>query len=245
MDLLQICQNCTHFFTDTDDAPDFGACLQDIAFRNLLPRIWEEENFSCCRELYRLKAFEGDREACSKFEPFDFEPIETPIEEENADIGAKTIIERIRTEDVSAIIRFFYDPDLAVVKKAILNIETYVYLDNKQAFEGLLNYYLCLGPVKSLEEVHLRTKIVDILARRSGKPEVVQAFVNELERSPSNNTTRQLYTLILEHLRGCDGELVHGLLIDLLNKKNYSPKIRERIDDLAWDVITPRYYGPF
>lgn len=241
----QICQNCTYFLLDSDDEPDFGACLMDIAFEDVLTQIWENGDFSCCRELYKTKRIKGDREACSEFELFNVEPLETPVGKE-VDLCAEAVVERIRTADVSGIVSFFYDSDLAIVKRAIRTIEKYVYLDNQQAFENLLNYYLSLGPAENLEEVHLRVEIVNILAARACKPEVARALVNELERSPSNNTTRQLYTLILDLLRsGYDGELVHALLIDLVNKRDYSPKIKQRIVDLAWYVITPRGYGPF
>ena len=52
------------------------------------------------------------------------------------------------------------------------------------------------------------------------------------ERTPSNNTTRQLYTLLLERLYRCDNDIVFDLLFDLLNRKKYSQKIKKRIIDV-------------
>lgn len=64
---------------------------------------------------------------------------------------------------------------------------------------------------------------------REPEPKTIEAYVNELARSPSNNVTRQLYTLILRQLSQCPKELVEGPLLELLKKKKFSYKIKKRI----------------
>ena len=68
-----------------------------------------------------------------------------------------------------------------------------------------------------------------MFSRYESDKRVIEAYVNELEKTPSNNTTRQLYTLLLERLYVCDNEIVFDLLFDLLNRKKYSQKIKKRI----------------
>ncbi|HCS11657.1 MAG TPA: hypothetical protein DIV40_09395 [Clostridiales bacterium] len=51
-----------------------------------------------------------------------------------------------------------------------------------------------------LEDDDIGFDIIDMFSRYETDRRVIEAYVNELERTPSNNTTRQLYTLLLERL---------------------------------------------
>lgn len=97
----------------------------------------------------------------------------------------------------------------------------------------MINYYMGLGSAESLEDVCMRIKIVDILSTKESERNTIEAYVNELARTPSNNTTRQLYSLVLKRLSMCPVEIVRELLLELLGKRQYSYKIRKRIMEIA------------
>jgi len=227
MELDKICQNCSYFFQDSRDT-DLGICVNDEAFEPFLDEIMENADFSNCYEIYLKKRFDGGKEACDQYE--EPEIIEIPDDE---DINAYILHEKLKHQNVDEIIKYFYSSDNEIVKKAISSISTYVFIGNKGAYEGLINYYMGLGPAESLEDVYMRMKIVDILSTKESERKTIEAYVNELARTPSNNTTRQLYSLLLKRLSMCPEEIVRGMLLELLGKRQYSYKIRKRIMEIA------------
>ena len=227
MELDRICQNCSSFFQDSRDI-DWGVCLNDEEFEPFLDEIIENGDFSNCYDLYLKKRFNGEKEACDQYE--EAEIIEIQDEE---DINAYILYEKMKHQNVDEIIEYFNNADKRIVNKAISLISTYVFIGNKGAYKGLLNYYRGLGPAEGLEDVYLRMKIIDILSTKESERSTIEAYVNELARTPSNNTTRQLYSLILKRLRMCSRDIVQELLLELLSKKQYSYKIRKRIMEIA------------
>lgn len=227
MDLERICQNCSSFFMDSENM-DLGACLNDEAFEPFMVNIIENENFSSCYELYLQKRYDGSREACERYEEPEF--IEVP---EGVDISAYIHYEVLKHQSVEEIVRFLYNPDLALVKNAISAISTYVYIGNRDAYEAVLNYYQSLGPAESLDDVNMRMELINMLSRYESEIRTIEAYVNELKRTPSNNTTRKLYSLVLERLKWCPNDIVFELILELLNKQQYSYKIKKRIMEVA------------
>jgi hypothetical protein len=229
MELDKICQNCSSFIQDSNDLViGLGICVEDEVFEPFLDEIMENADFSNCYEIYQKKRFNGEMEACDQYaEP---EIIEIP---EGEDIRGYLIYENMKTQNVDEIIKYFYDSNLMIVNNAVSAISAYVHIGNKGAYEGLINYYMGLGPAESLEDVHLRIKIVDILSTRESENNTIAAYVNELARTPSNNTTRKLYSLILERLGKCPEDMTYRPLLELLEKRQYSYKIRKRIMEIA------------
>lgn len=233
------CQNCTFFHQDSDDW-DYGICTLNEIFEPYMEEIIDSNNFSCCHELYMQNRIEGLKDACEQFE--EIECMEIP---EGVDIFDYLRHENLKNQNVDEIVEYLYDTDINTAKWAINKISTYVYIGNQGAFEILLRYYLSLGPAESLEDVYLRNDIIDILSRYESDRRVIEAYVNELERTPSNNTTRQLYTLLLERLYKCDNDIVYDLLFDLLNRKKYSQKIKKRIIEVMESDYSLRQGNPF
>ena len=227
MDLDRTCQNCSSFFQDSENM-DMGVCLREEVFEPFLEKIIENEDFSNCYELFIQKRYEGSKEGCEQYEELEF--IEIP---EGVDTNAYIQYELLKHQDVEEIVQCLYDSDLERVKRAISAISTYVYIGNQGAYEGLINYYHSLGPAENLDDVYVRMKIIDMFSRYESERRTIEAYVNELERTPSNNTTRQLYSLVLKRLKLCRGEIVQELLLDLLCKKQYSYKMRKKIIEVA------------
>ena len=240
IDYDRTCQNCTFYHQDGDDW-DYGVCMNnnDI-FEPYIDELIETNNFSCCHELYLQHRIEGLREACELFE--EIEVVDLP---EGVDLIDYLRREEMENQNVDEIIEYLYSADINVVKKAVNAISTYVYIGNQGAFEILLKYYLSMGPAESLEDVYLRKDIIDMLSRYESDRRVIEAYVNELERTPSNNTTRQLYSLLLERLYRCDCYIVYDLLFDLLNRKKYSQKIQKRIIEVMESDYSLRQENPF
>lgn len=227
MDIDKICQNCSFFFLDRGDI-DLGVCILDEAFEPFIDQILENDDFSSCYKLYLQKRFAGEKEACDKFE--EPEIIDIP---EGEDINAYITIENLKHQNVDEITKYLHSSDPDLVKKAISAISTYVYIGNMDAYEGLISYYESLGPAEALDDVNLRLEMIDMLNRYESEQRTIEAYINELARTPSNNTTRKLYTLILKRLSLCPAEIVSGMLIELLDKQQYGYKIRKRILEVA------------
>ena len=246
MIIERICTNCSYFFQDIEDSKDserwdYGVCMNNSDdFEPYVDEILETGSFSSCHELYLQNRFNGERDACEKFEEIEF--VDIP---EGTDIIDYLRHENLKNQNVDEIAKYLYDTDVNIVKNALSAISTYVYIGNQGAFEILLNYYLSLGPAESLEDVYIRNDIIDMLSRYESDRRVLEAYVNELERTPSNNTTRQLYTLLLERLYRCNNDIVFDLLKDLLDRKKYSYKIKKRITDIMESDYAIHRKNPF
>lgn len=229
MEQDKICQNCSSFFQDSRDFnTDFGICLDDEAFEPFLDEIVENADFSNCYDMYQKKRFDGGKEACDQYE--EPEIIEIP---DNEDVNAYILFEKMKHQNVDEIIKYLYNSNNEIVNKAISTISTYIRIGNKDAYEGLINYYMSLDSAVSLEDVYIRMNIVDSLSTKESEQNTIEAYVNELARTPSNNTTRQLYSLILKRLGKCPEEMIRGPLLQLLEKRQYSYKIRKRIIEIV------------
>lgn len=229
MEQDKICQNCSSFFQDSRDFDtDFGVCMDDETFEHFLDEILENNDFSNCYDIYQKKRFDGGKEACDKYE----EPEIIEISDDE-DINAYILFEKMKHQNVDEIIEYLYNPNNEIVNKAISSISTYIHIGNKDAYEGLIKYYMSLDSAVSLEDVYIRKNIVDSLSITESERNTIEAYVNELARTPSNSTTRKLYSLILKRLGRCPEEMIREPLLQLLEKKQYSYKIRKRIMEIV------------
>lgn len=226
----RICLNCNYFIQDKEDIGTgyLGICTKNDVFEDFIEEVLEYEDFSCCYDLYLKNRFDGESEVCDQYEEAEFFELDDDV-----DIEGFFLREKMKYQNVDGIIECFYDSDIENVRKAIFTISPYVYLGNENAYRGLLSYYTSLGPAEKLEDVHTRLEIIDILTSQESKKETIHAYINELERSPSNNTTRQLYTKILKRLSRLPLEEVEEPLLELLDKKTFSTKIKARIIEVA------------
>ncbi|MGD9567078.1 MAG: hypothetical protein AB7V48_01950 [Sedimentibacter sp.] len=232
------CQNCGSFFQDPDDM-DFGVCMNDEAFEPYADEIVENENFSCCYDLFLQKRYDGLTEACELFEEVEFIGIT-----DDEDINSYLHYEVLKNQNVDEIINSLYSGDVSIVKNALNLILLYVNIGNESAYEGLLKYYISLGPAESLDDVYIRKDIINMFSRYESERRTIEAYVNELERTPSNNTTRQLYSLILERLTrcNCNYNIVVDLLNELLCRKEFGNKIYKRITEVMDYISYKEFY---
>lgn len=220
-----ICQNCSCFIQDVKDlSSGLGICMMEDTFEPFEDEILADADFSNCYDLYLKKRYHGGKEVCEFY-------LESETDEftEDNDFDVDSYNEQMKNKNVDDIIRDFYDDDSDIVNEAISAISAYVKFGNENAYKALMGFYRGLGPALSLEDVHNRVEIVDTLYKTEPTDDIIDTFVNELMRTPSNNTTRQLYTRILELLSRYPVEMVEGPLSELLRKRNYSYRIKNKI----------------
>ncbi|MCR3921397.1 MAG: hypothetical protein NUK65_02635 [Firmicutes bacterium] len=221
-DLERVCLNCSQFFV-ADGGMEEGVCLRDEVFAPYIDILFEDGNFTCCLALYGEKKFDGTEQVCA-----DFDEIEFIDDDELETISEDEIITLYKTRNMDSLIKQLYDSDWAQLKKVVSSLDTHIRFGNENAYRGLLDYYNGLPAAESLDDVHHRVQIVNVLASFVTH-DIVQALVTELEKSPSNNVTRQLYTTILNALGRYPHELVYEPVWGLLKRKKFATKIEKRI----------------
>lgn len=236
MEFDSICQNCTQFFNHIDDMRDkncMGVCVLEKEFEPFLDEIFEESDFSVCMPLYEKYRYSGFREACDKFEMV---PLE---DDEYSELDFK-----LQHTDMTPAIEILSDSNPQNVIKVINLLIHYTNLQNEGAFEGLLEYYRSLAPVEVVTQSHQRIAMLEALFRYSPRlEEVIRVAVYELERSTLNPTTRGLFSFILESLRNTHNPLAETLLLELVEKKKFGIKFRERIIETAFSVREEERYS--
>ena len=135
--------------------------------------------------------------------------------------------------DTSELFIDLYQGDSDIALRALDRITYFIRKGNADAFKNLIRYNHELGPATTLEDVHYRVELMDCLASLPKHPLIVDALVQELTRTPSNNTTRQLYTKILKRLSQYPQEDIEGPLTRLLEQVTFSSKIKRRIMEVA------------
>ena len=216
------CFHCNSFFPE--EGSDYGACLEEEEFEPFIEEILENAGFECCWELYLEKRMPLSHPICSEFSPARFYELEDLDES-----IAEALWDSIQGASMEGVVKELHSSDREKAEKALITLINYARGQNDEAFCALRDYYRDLSEAKSLEQVHTRVKIVEVLKQRMDE-ETVQALIAELKRTPSNNTSRQLYTLILEELERAPLELIYEPLTRLLEERKYSYRMKKKIE---------------
>lgn len=251
-EMERICFNCNQFFLATMDEPtEFGICLNDEEFEPFLEELLEDTNYACCQELIERKKFSGEQEACADFDEveeieidddsplgqkllrlsetgkLDLETLKTALwEEKIKNIDWKTIPVN---EDVKQQLR---DSDPKEQQAAISNLGAMIVFGNMEAFKELLNFFKELPPPKTIEEVHFKIELLRHLRYSEARNLLVPHLIDELSRTPSNNTTRGWISDIFQFLRGVPLKEIQQPLERMLKDKRFSYKFKQKIKDI-------------
>lgn len=251
-DLEKQCGNCNLFFPDRNGPTEYGICLNDPAFAPYEDDIFELR-FDRCRELIKAKRFTLDHEVCEKFDPVEFVEIETqdgstePVQlttifedeqdgrihmayDQSGDIwanGIKTPLQRFIDQ--------LYKPGSQ--QSGLNSLYTFSILGNEQATTALLDFFEHLGPPRTLKEVHFK---LDLLERMIARMPLrfTELLLNDLESTPSNNTTRQWLAAIIKSLERFPKESIEPRLRDMIRRDVFSYRLRRRIEemlDYSWE----------
>ena len=237
-----VCFNCNSFCSDRSDFDNgFGICINDNEFDPYIDDALENSDFSCCMELYQQKRFDGGRETCPDFEEaelIDIGDIDVDADDFVDKLKIIAIYEQMKTQNVDEVVKALYSSNEVVKEKALSTLFSYMFSGNKGAFDSLLKYYMELPPVVSISDVHFRLRILQDLISSKFNNELVDAFIKELYKMPSNNTTKQLFSKMIKFLERCPLDIVEDKVIWLLKERKFSSKMEQNIIS-----IIDRYEG--
>jgi len=265
-DTERICANCNSSHPSEPYESEFAICLADPEFESFLDDILARQDFSGCRALARRKRFAWDREACEDFDAMQ-QGIELPDSPELiaelrrlADAGELTG-ETLQTAILAdAFDRIDWsqqpvDDDLRQLREArsltrrrkiLRHLGFLINSENRAAFVGLCRYLRELEPASTLDDTHLRVEILEQLRYSSATGwdrELAEVLVDDLLRTPSNNTTRGWYTAVFRFFeRYCESEVAEDAMQRMLDSGQFSYRIRRRIREFLdregeWDLF--------
>ena len=251
----RICLNCSSFLPASMDEPtEFGICLNDEEFEPFIDELLGNSNYACCRDLIERKKFPGESEACPDFDIGELIEIDENSELGRALLSAiktrqfnKETLERLFLKEQMRNIDFETWPIAHHCKKlksrnreerdaGIRGLGGLAGLGNKAAFEELFKYLRGLPPLTTLKDVHFKLRILGHLGRSDFRTSLSQYLLEELYNTPSNGTTRQWISAVLELLRGCPAEDVCGPLEKMLKEKRFSYKLKKKVEDVLYEL---------
>ncbi len=254
-ELAHECCNCNYAHPAAPFQSEYAICLNDEELAPYLDDILDEEDFSRCADLVRRKRFDWEREACEQFEPIDdsnaielSEGLAQKINQlhENGELTADTLKQAIAVEafestdwanhPIDAYMRELNNAASAEARKeAIHKLGFLIRQNNCQAFEALCDYLRNLPPPESNADKDVRIKILDQLsvARDENLKKVAFLLVDDLFRTPSNNTTRGWYTKVFNYFeRICPQDIAVEALRPIVNSQEFSHRIKKRVRNI-------------
>jgi hypothetical protein len=261
-DLERICMNCNYYFPDSMDRPtEFGVCLNDAAFEPFLNELLKGD-YDCCKELIARKKLDGNREPCSDFLPIETSGIEIDDDSwlgkeikaatDRGELNTKTF-ERLVMEDQVRCIDLktlpvdqyenrLISPDARTRDETVESVGSLATLGNKAAFKRLFTFLKELPTVASVDDVHLKMRILRYLETNRSSKSLKTFLIRELYDTPSNNITRQWISAILKVLSYYPLEQIRSPLEKLLREKQFSYRLKRKIRGLIdYDILWPRF----
>ena len=250
-ELERICTNCNSSFPSEPYRSDFAICLNDPEFEPYLDDLLENQDFSRCQELVRQKRFPWEQEACPDFDPVDITDEDVPFSPElssaigqlskDGKLTAETLEQAI-LEDVVRNIDWANMPveeyverlnnakTLKAREEAVRSLGGLVIHENRAAFDALSGYLKDLPPPTTVEQTHFRIAILrEIKHAREFEPDLAQLLVEDLFRTPSNNTTRSWYTAVFRFFERSSLDIAQKALLPMLDSPQFSYRIKKRV----------------
>lgn len=256
----RICFDCAHFFLATmEEVTEFGICLNDEEFEPFFEELIENSNYDSCKGLIDQKKFDGEQEACG-----DFEEIESIEIDDNSHLGREILHlmqageltpesfeqalfeERISNIDWTTMPVERYEAQLKHPSspekrsEAISSLYCMISLGNKEAFRVLFHFFVELPLPKTLNEVHFKKELLRHLERSDTRAILLPYLIDELYRTPSNNTTRQWISDIFRFLEYSPIELSREPLEKMIKDKRFSYRLKKKMRD----ILSQREYHP-
>ncbi len=238
MENEKLCWKCNYFMNDKKDFDTgFGVCMYDNdKFEDYLDEIYENEDFSSCMQAYDESRISGDDCACENYE--EIEGLDIEDDSSNDEFDVELFLQTVQNQSIDDFKKHLYLDDFDNKEKAVYGLIRLSNYGNKMAFKELINYLKTSEPPKIINEVHLRLKILDMLTyehrHEFKKEEVVDLFIEVLLKTPSNNTSRQIYTMIFRYLERCTNEIVKEPLLRYLEISGCSNKIKKKVENIVW-----------
>ena len=242
------------FFPSEPFASDFAICLNDPEFEPYLDEILEKQDFSRCQELVRQKRVSWEQEACPDFDPVEDIDEDLPLSPELSStierlaragrLTAETF-EQAVVEDMVDRIDWANQPVDKYVEKltsaqtqkereeAVQSFGFLITQNNRAAFDALFSYLKNSPPPATVEQTHFRVEILRQLKfTQSFKKKLARLLVEDLFRTPSNNTTRGWYTAVFRFFESSSSDIAEKALRPILDSPQFSYRIKKRIETI-------------
>ncbi|WP_162862610.1 hypothetical protein [Acetivibrio cellulolyticus] len=207
----------------------FGVCMFNIdKFEPFVDEIYESNDFSVCIEVYYENRIDGDSDACENYEQVEIIEIDNDNDLSSDEILG-FILENKSIEEYEKILA---SNNFEESRYAINELINLLYIGNKMAYDALMNYFKTSEPARNIEQVHLRVKIIEALQYKASEKELIEHFINELLKTPSNNTTRKIYQQIFKYFERRSLEIVREPLINYLERSKCGPKMKSRVMEI-------------
>lgn len=253
------CFDCNNFFPALIDGPTADViCLRDKEFEPFIDDLLEHQNYDRCLDLVRKKKFDGNREVCPYFEKAEIETFEI---DENTEFG-RGLVEAVEsgTVDHERLAELIFEEQLRSIDHKTSPVDQYLpdlasehtwkrdaaaetlsglaQLGNEAAFHHLFSFLKELPAIETIDDVHLRLKIIRSMNRDEHKSSVIPFLLDQLEHTLSNNTTRQWISAILRYFGSVPLEEIREPLEAMMKKGCFSYRLKQRIQEL----INYHYY---
>jgi len=246
------CLECSAYLpASNDEFTEFGICLNDDAFDPFVEELLKGPIPDSCRGLVDEKKYRGEHHPrCPAFQRIDSFEVDddSPLGQrlrclaERGELTAGALEaavfeERVKQTDWKTLPVEQYARELESERpeerdKAISSLGALIALENPDAFQELLRFLTGLPAPTTIGEVHLKIEILGYLRCEKDRETVAPCLIEDLGRTPSNNTTRQWIVEILRFLERCPLEVIKEPLERMLVHKQFSFKLRRRVLDM-------------
>jgi len=245
------CLDCSAYLpASAEELTEFGICLNEEAFEPFLEELLENLIPASCQSLVEQKKFVGDRSACPDFQEPECMEIDdsSPLGQELHRLAerreltaeafeAALLEERVRQIDLKTIA---VDPYAVKLQSknpkernaAISTLGALIASGNTAAFQLLLDFFAGLPLMRSVDDGHLKKEILRSLNCWYDNAAIAPHLIDELCRTPSNNTTRQWISAIFEILGRCPFDMIQKPLASMLSDKRVSPRFRKKVEKM-------------
>lgn len=244
------CLNCNHFISDPKDYESgFGICFNNCDdFDDHIDEIMENGEFSCCMDLYDKKRFDGYNHQCEGFEMVEifeldiYKDKERELDNQNRpelnESAVRILLEESFREQISHkdFFNVFKTGNDKEVSNALSVLTFLLAVNDDLAKEKLISYFKKTGPADNLKDVRRRVLVIEALAYIRDEGILTSLFIDELYKTPSNNTTRQIYNAIFRYFQDCELENIAKPLLKYIKTSGCSYRIKKRILGLLEEI---------
>lgn len=237
MQSLRICMNCNQFLSyPTGEPTEFGVCLEEEVFH---PYVLEmlEGDYSSCLELIEERKFDGNRDVCQSYEPVEYYPINIDLDPEELkqlDLDGEGFLDYLMTHaleksslSIEELAERLADSDPGKRDELLTTIEGMANFGNDDASQVLFSHLQELPVVENIEDVHYKVRILKSLS--NDDLEVLEVLLEELYKTPSNNTTRQWISAIFDYMMNSSLQEAEEALERIAkDTKSFSHRLRKK-----------------
>lgn len=254
VEMDRTCAFCTNFLPVLLRGPsDEGICLLDDDFEPYRTKLVEQGDYECCLPLIQERKFDGNRDACDAFSQVSPDEIieideETPFGKALGEAARRGPItrevverllmeERLRTVDLSTVpvdgpLARLRSGDPAIRHNGLFALCSLASQENAAALDAVGEFLRSRPTPLGIDDVRDMAFALRQLRGAPDRKRLVPFVVDQLARTPSNNTTRQWIWAILEFLRSVPSQTYRAPLERMLDEGRFSTRLKRQLVEL-------------